>query len=322
MGIKHAPATFQRLMDVVLKGMHGTEVFVYLDDIVIHSETLEEHDAKTRRLINRLREAHLEFQSDKCEFLRTDVAYLGHIIGHDGVKPNPSKIAAIRNFPQPRTVRAIRQFLRLSGYFSRFIRDYVEVAKPLSNLLKKDTKWEWGRSERKSYRKIRRYLCNEPVLQYPDFNKPFKLTTDASEHAVGAMLTQEKDGVDMPIAYFSKVMNSCEQNYSKAEKECVAVYAVTKFRPYLYGREFVLACDYEPVHWMTYINNQGASLLRWWLRLQDYQYKFEYKQGKLNKGGEALSRNPVANEKYSESTDSTDSYDSDDSNKSHKSSPL
>ena len=127
----------------------------------------------------------------------------------------------------------------------------------------------------------------------------------------------------MPIVYFSKVMNSCEQNYSKAEKECLAVlYAVTKFRPYLYGREFVLACDYEPVHWMTYVNNPGARLLRWRLRLQDYHYKFEYKQGKLNRGVEALSGNPVANEQYSESSDSTDSYESDDSNKCYNSSSL
>ena len=95
--------------------------------------------------------------------------------------------------------------------------------------------------------------CNEPVLQYPNSNKPFILTTGASEHAVSAMLTQEKDRVDMPIAYFSKVMNSCEQNYLKAEKECLAVlYAVTNFLAHLYGREFALACEYEPFHWMTY----------------------------------------------------------------------
>ena len=148
MGIKNAPATFQRLMDIVLKGMHGTEVFVYLDDIVIHSETLEENVTKARRLFNRLREAHLKLQPDKCEFLRTDVAYLGHIIGRDGVKPNPAKIAAIRKFPKSRTVRAIRQFLGLSGYYRRFIKDNAKLAKPLSNLLKKDTKWEWGRSQR------------------------------------------------------------------------------------------------------------------------------------------------------------------------------
>ena len=107
MGIKNAPATFQRLMDIVLKGMHGTKVFVCLDDIVIHSETLKEHDTKARRLFYGLREAHLKLQPDKCEFLRTEVAYLGHIIGRDGVKPNPAKMIAIVKLPQPRTVRAI-----------------------------------------------------------------------------------------------------------------------------------------------------------------------------------------------------------------------
>ena len=111
MGIKNAPATFQRLMDTVLKGMHGTEVFVYLDDIVVYSETLEEHDKKARRLFTRLRDANLKLQPDKCDFLRTEVAYLGHVIGRDGVKPNPEKIIAIKKFPKPTTVRGIRQFL-------------------------------------------------------------------------------------------------------------------------------------------------------------------------------------------------------------------
>ena len=175
-GIKNAHATFLRLMDFVLKGMHGTQIFVCLDGNVIYSETLEEHDTNARRLFNRLREAHLKLQPDKCEFLRIEVAYLGHIIGRDGVKPNAAKIAAIRKFPQPRTVRDIWQFLGLSGYCRRFIKDYVKLAKPLSNLLKKNTKWEWGRTQRKSFQKIRRYLCNEPVLQYPNFDKTFMLT--------------------------------------------------------------------------------------------------------------------------------------------------
>ena len=118
---------------------------------------LKEHDTKARRLFNRLKEAHLKLQPDKCEFSRTEVAYLGHVVSRDGVKPNPAKIAAIRKFPKPRTVRAIRKFLGISGYYRRFIKDYVRLAKPLSNLVKKGTKWEWGRSQQKSFRKIRRY---------------------------------------------------------------------------------------------------------------------------------------------------------------------
>ena len=310
MGIKNAPAIFQRLMDAVLKGMHGTEVFVYLDDIVVYSETLEEHDKKARRLFTRLRDANLKLQPDKCDFLRTEVAYLGHVIGRDGVKPNPEKIIAIKKFPKPTTVRGIRQFLWLSGYYRRFIQDYAELAKPLSDLLKKDVKWEWGCNQRRSFRKLRRYLCSEPILQYPDFQKTFKLTTDASEYAVVAIPSQERNGVDMPIAYFSKLMNACKQKYAKAEKECLAVlYAVMNFRPYLYGREFILACDYEPIHWIKYVENPGARLLRWRLRLQDYQYKFEYKQGKLNRSVEALSGNPVLKESSEISSESSKDSD-------------
>ena len=162
MGIKNAPGTFQSLMDTVLKGRHGSEVFVYLDDIVVCAENLEEHNKKARRLFDRLRDDNLKFQQDKCDFLRTQVAYLGHIIGRDGVKPNPAKINTIRKFPRPTTVRAIRQFLGLSGYYPRFINDYAKIVTPLSDLLKKDMKWEWGCSQRRSFGKLRRYLCKTP----------------------------------------------------------------------------------------------------------------------------------------------------------------
>lgn len=151
-------------------------------------------------------------------------------------------------------------------------------------------------------------------MQFPEFSKPFKLTTDASNFAVSAILTQEKQGVDLPIAYFSKVLNECEQRYDEAERECLAVlYAVESFRPYLYGREFTLACDFEPVHWMTSVINPGARLSRWRLRLRDYSYKFEYKKGKLNSRIKALSENPPQIDKIEEDSSSTLSESSDDS---------
>ena len=155
-------------MDTVLKEMNGTELFVYLDDIVFYSENLEEHDKKARRLIARLRDVNFKLQLDKYDFLRTEVAFLGHVIGRDGVKPNPAMINAIKKFPNPTIVRAIQQFLGLSGCNRRFIHDYVELAKPLSDLLKKDVKLEWGCNCRRSFWKLRLYLCSEPILRYPD----------------------------------------------------------------------------------------------------------------------------------------------------------
>lgn len=228
MGIKSAPAKFQSLMDTVLKIVLGTEAFVYLDDIVIYSETV------------------------------------------------------------------VRQFLGLSGYYRPFIESYAKLAKPLTDLLKKGSKFIWGPEQEKNFVKLRYHLCQGTILIYPDYTKTFKLTTDASEYAKGAVLTQEVDKVDMSAAYFPKILTSIEQRYYMIEKECLAVlYAVLIFRPFLYGREFILAYDHEPVHWITYADNPGPRLLRWRYRLKDYQCVFKYKKGQLNGGVEALSRNPV-----------------------------
>ncbi|XP_051155718.1 uncharacterized protein LOC127278183 [Leptopilina boulardi] len=318
MGIKNAPPTFQRLLNNVLGGMLDSEAFVYLDDIIIYSDTLEEHDRRARRLFSRLRAANLKLQPDKCEFLKKEVAYLGHIVGKDGVKPNPAKILAIKQFPVPKTQKEVRSFLGLSGYYRRFIKDYAKVAKPLSDLLKKTADWKWEDAQQQSFKDLRKYLCRKPILQYPDFEKPFKLTTDASQHAIGSMLTQEVDGIDLPVAYYSKVLNAAEQNYLKEEKECLAVlYSLEHFRPYLYGPEFVLSCDCEPVHWMNYVENPGTRLQKWRLKLRGYRYKFEYKPGKISRIVEALSNHPVnANDPEKKDVESPESEWTDSSEES------
>ena len=133
-GLKNAPATFQRLMDLALTGLQGTELFVYLDDIVIYSRSLVEHASKFKRLAERLHQANLTLQTDKCEFLRTEVRYLGHIISADGVQPNPQKIKAVKKFPIPKTRKNVKEFLGLAGYYRKFIKDFLKIAEPLSDL--------------------------------------------------------------------------------------------------------------------------------------------------------------------------------------------
>lgn len=136
-GLKNAPATFQRLMDRILTGMQGTEIFVYLDDIVLCASSLREHEIKFEKLAARLREANLKLHTDKCEFLRTEVlTYLGHVISENGVYPDPEKIKAVQNFPVPKTPKHIKQFLGLAGYYRRFIEGFSKITKPLTNLLK------------------------------------------------------------------------------------------------------------------------------------------------------------------------------------------
>ena len=201
MGLKNLPATFQRLMDQVLLGLQGTELFVYLDDIVIYAKDLEDHGKKVRRLLKQLKEANLSLQQEKCKFLLKKIAYLGHIITDKGVKPDPKKIEAVQNLPRPKTPRNIKQFLGLAVYHRRFIKDFSARAKPLSNLLKNEALFKWGPEEEKNFKDLRQALCESPILQYPNFEKPFTVTTDASDYAIGAVLSQEKDGIYLPVAY-------------------------------------------------------------------------------------------------------------------------
>ncbi|CAK9812938.1 Retrovirus-related Pol polyprotein from transposon 17.6 [Anthophora plagiata] len=293
-GLKNAPATFQRLMDRVLTGLQGNEMFVYLDDIVIYSSSLREHEIKFRKLMDRLRRANLQLQPEKCQFLRKEVCYLGHIIGAHGVRPDPGKILAVKNFPVPKTEKNVKQFLGLAGYYRRFIPNFSRIAKPLTRLLKKDEPFQWTERQHEAFEILRDELCKEPVLQYPDFNKPFLLTTDASDFAIGGILSQGSVGKDKPIAYASRVLNSAELNYPTIQKELLAiVYCIQHFRPYLYGKKFTLVTDHKPLTWLHSVEDPTSRLMRWRLKLAEYEYDILYKAGKANVNADALSRNPV-----------------------------
>lgn len=292
-GLKNAPATFQRLMDNVLSGLQGNELFVYMDDIVIYAHSLQEHEIKFKRLMKRLEAANLKLQPDKCEFLHHEVGYLGHIISSNGVRPDPNKIRAIQNFPSPRTQKNIKQFLGLAGYYRRFIPNFSKTAKPLTDLLKKDKKFLWQQPQIEAFNTLRNSLCSEPILQYPDFTKPFNLTTDASGYAIGGVLSQGRVNRDLPIAYTSRTLNSAELNYSTIEKECLSiVYCTNYFRPYLYGRKFIIVTDHKPLVWLNSIKDPSSRLWKWRTKLAEYEYEIHYKKGRLNSNADALSRNP------------------------------
>ncbi|KAL0128587.1 hypothetical protein PUN28_003742 [Cardiocondyla obscurior] len=293
-GLKNAPATFQRLMDLVLTGLQGRELFVYMDDIVIYAKTLEEHERKYHLLIQRLREANLKLQPDKCEFLKSKVTYLGHVISKDGVTPDPKKLEAVKLFPRPKTPKNIKQFLGLAGYYRRFIPSFSKLAKPLTVLLKNDTAFEWTSNQEEAFELLKQKLCEEPVLQYPDFSQPFILTTDASGLAVGGILSQGKINKDQPVAYASRTLIDNEVKYDTYEKEALAiVYCVKHFRPYLYGRKFTLVTDHKPLLWFKHAQDANMRILRWRLKLAEYDYDVVYKAGKTNVNADALSRNPV-----------------------------
>jgi transposase InsO family protein len=293
-GLKNAPSTFQRLMNSALSGLQGIQCFVYLDDIVTYSFDLESHIKNLSNIFDRLRHFNLKLQPDKCEFLRKEVSYLGHIITDDGVRPNPEKIKAVQEFPQPQCPKDIKSFLGLVSYYRRFIKDISKISKPLTNLLKKDTLFKWENEQQLAFERLKACLTSAPLLSYPDFSIPFVLTCDASNYAISAILSQGPVGSDKPIAFASRTLTKAECNYSTTEKECVAILFGTKtFRPYLYGRHFKIITDHRPLKWLFNHKDPGSKLVRWRLKLEEFDYEVEYKKGKINSNADALSRYPV-----------------------------
>jgi Reverse transcriptase (RNA-dependent DNA polymerase). len=259
-GLANAPSCFQRLMDRCLSGMQGVELFVYMDDIVIFAKSLKEHNEKLEKLLGRLKTAGLVLQPDKCRFLCKEIGYLGHLISEEGIKPDPRKIAAVSQFPQPKGRKNVKQFLGLAGYYRRFIPDFAYIAKPLNALLKKNVTFVWTDEIEEAFRKLKEVLCSEPLLHYPDFSKPFVVTTDASEFAVGAVLSQGTIGNDPPIAYASRALVSAELNYTTTEKELLAIiYAIKQFRPYIFGQKFTLVTDHRPLVWLCQLKDPSVE---------------------------------------------------------------
>lgn len=290
-GLKNAPASFQRVMDNILRGLQNEICLVYLDDIVIFSTSLQEHITRLRQVFSRLRNSNFKIQIDKSEFLRKEVQYLGHIITPEGVKPNPEKILSVKEFPIPKTAKEIKSFLGLIGYYRRFINNFAKITRPMTLCLKKDAKVIHSPEFIMAFEHCKQLLINAPILTYPDFKKQFILTTDASNQALGAVLSQGNVPNDKPVAYASRTLNETETRYSTIEKELLAiVWACKHFRPYLYGNKFKIYTDHRPLVWLFNLKEPNSKLIRWRLKLEEYDYEIIYKNGKQNTNADALSR--------------------------------
>lgn len=294
-GLKGAPARFQRLMDHVLIGLQGIKCFVYLDDLVLYAQTLQEHNQKLLEIFQRFRKYNLKIQTNKCDFLKDEIVYLGHTISKDGVLPNPEKIKDVLNYPAPATTKDVKQFVALCSYYRKFVPNFSDIANPLVALLKKDTKFHWNAFHQEAFDNLKARLTSAPILIHPDYNKEFILTTDASLHAIGGVLSQGEIGSDRPIAYASRKLNSAERNYPAIDRELLAVVAMCKhFRHFLYGRRFTIFTDHRPLVWLFNVKDLNSRLTKFRLKLEEYDYEIKYKPGKQNTNADALSRIPDA----------------------------
>lgn len=296
-GLKNAPATFQRAIDDVLRNYIGKICYVYIDDVIVFGKDLEEHLRNLNIICKTLKDAGLKIQLDKSEFLHQEVEFLGYIINSEGIKPNQKKIETINLYPEPKNLKELRGFLGMMGYYRRFVKDFAKIAKPLTNILRgeknpsSNKKISLNDSERQCFQKMKSLLSSSDILIYPDYNRPFILTTDASDFAIGAVLSQGEIGKDKPIHFASRTLTATEEKYSAPEKEMLAIFwALQTFRNYLYGAKFKILTDHQPLTFALSHKNTNAKLKRWKSYLEEHDYEIAYKPGKTNVVADALSR--------------------------------
>ena len=315
-GITNAPSTFQRLMEKCMGDINLTEVLVFLDDLIVFSDTLEEHETRLMHVLNRLSEYGLKLSVEKCKFFQTSVRYLGHIVSQNGVETDPQKIETIKTWPSPKTLKELRSFLGFSGYYRRFIKNYAKIARPLNDLtvgyppLRKSCKGKtknesylspkvpfggrWKESCQQAFDMLIEKLTSAPVLGFADPKLPYVLHTDASTTGLGAALYQEQGGELRAIAFASRGLSKSEARYPAHKLEFLALkWAVTeKFSDYLYGSNFKVVTDSNPLTYVLTSAKLDATSYRWLSALSTFSFTLQYRPGKSNLDADGLSRRP------------------------------
>lgn len=311
-GLCNAPATFQRLMGVVLGDLTFEVLLIYLDDIMVFSNDFETHCERLELVFRRLRQHGLKLKPSKCHLLRDEVNFLGHTISAQGIQVDREKVRALETWPIPKSVREVRQVLGFMSYYRRFVPKFAQLARPLHALVGKGSRggptepFRWSNECQHAFEELKSSLMSPPVLAYPDFNLPFILTTDGSRQGLGAVLSQKQGGIEHVVAFASRGLRGAEKNdsnYSAFKLELLALkWAITeKFKEYLMYSKFTVVSDHNPLRYLVSAN-LGAVEQRWVAQLAEYNFEVCYKPGRQNTNADVLSRIPVSTEPDEEDT--------------------
>lgn len=295
-GLCNSTCTFQRLMTHVLRGLEWNICQVYIDDLIIFSRTFEEHLLHLEQVFSRLREANVRLKPSKCHFVQPQVEYLGHNFSAEGLRPNPSKVRAIKEFPVPTNTTGLKAFLGICNYYRRFIKGFAKIASPLNLLTSKNVKFSWTPACQESFDMLKQALVSAPILAYPDFRLPFHLYVDASQTGIGLTLGQIVNGKEVAIAYAGRDLNPAERNYSATEREALAVFdGIKRFQSYLQNAKFTIHTDHNALKWLMSLDDPRGRLARWTMLIQQFDFDIIHRPGTANGNADALSRRSYDN---------------------------
>jgi len=269
---------------------------VFMDDFSVYGKTFDHCLKNLDRVLQRCQEKDLVLNWEKCHFMVREGIVLGHLVSERGIEVDKAKIDVIERLPPPVNVKGIRSFLGHAGFYRRFIKDFSQIARPLTNLLAKDAPFKFTDECLRAFEILKKALISAPIIQPPDWSLPFEIMCDASDYAVGAVLGQTKDKKHHAIAYASKTLTRAQLNYATTEKELLAViFAIDKFRSYLVGAKVIVYTDHAALKYLLTKKDAKPHLIQWILLLQEFDLEIKDKKGLENTIADHLSRMQVTN---------------------------
>jgi hypothetical protein len=299
-GLTNSPATFQTMMNELFQELINEGcVVVYIDDILIFTETLEEHRRVVERVLEILQRNNLYLKAEKCEFEKLLIEYLGLIISQGHIEMDPVKVEGVARWPVPTRVKDVQSFLGFVNFYRRFIKDFSNVARPLHDLTRKDTPWHWGEQEQEAFDKLKSLVTSAPILTFPKDDKPFRIEADSSDFATGAVISQEGDDQKLhPIAFLSRSLSDVERNYEIYDKEMLAIIrALEEWRYLLEGAKhpFSIHSDHRNLQYFREAQKLNRRQARWSLFLSRFDFQLVHRPGRQMGKPDALSRRPDHN---------------------------
>ena len=289
-GLCNAPGTFQRLMTSIFNKYLFSFVLIFLDDVLVFSRNVQEHEKHMGLVFHALHQTHLKLKPMKCRLLQESVTYLGHKRSPELIAPDENKLVAVRDWKRLENFTEVRSSIGFCSYYRRFIKDFAGISKPLHQITKKNSRFTWNPECHNAFEKLKKALIDSSVLKHPDHNSPFIVDTDASDNSLGAVLSNVADGLEYPVAFVSRVLTPAECRYSTTKRDALAVIQAMKwFKPYIWGPQFVLRTDHASLQRLFRQNNDGI-IFRMPQRLQDFDFQVLHRPGDKHGNADELSR--------------------------------